>query len=72
MRTATRFQKPTSNAPGGLRHTEVWTSVEQQERFHGEHVEPAVHGVLRSIGFTEMPPDPATTELVLIDVVTGS
>lgn len=44
---------------------------DQQDRFHREHVEPAVHGVLRSIGFTEMPPESVATELVLVDVVTG-
>lgn len=56
----------------GLRHTEVWTSIEQQGRFHRERVEPAVHAVLTSLGFTEAPPEPATAELVLVDVVTGS
>jgi hypothetical protein len=57
---------------GGLRHTEVWDSADHQERFRRERAEPAVHGVLRSLGFTEAPPDPAMTALELVDVVTGS
>ena len=55
-------------SPGGLRHTEVWDSADQYERFHDERVTPAVVGVLRSVGFTDMPPAPAVRKLELIDV----
>ena len=57
---------------GCLRHIEVWDSKEQWIRFHDERVEPAVHQVLRAAGFTDMPPDPPTTELDLVDVWLGN
>ncbi len=57
---------------GGLRHIDVWDSQEDWERFHDERVEPAVHSVLRSAGFTDMPPDPPIQELKLIDVWLGA
>ena len=52
----------------GLRHIEVWNSVDEHERFHRDRVEPAVHAVLRSIGFTETPPPHDHDELDLIDL----
>ena len=33
---------------------------------------PAVRQVLTAAGFTQMPPEPAIEELVLVDVMTGS
>jgi hypothetical protein len=42
----------------GLRHIEVWDTVDEHDRFHRERVEPAVRTVLRSMGFTELPPPP--------------
>ena len=57
---------------GGLRHTEVWDSKAEWEQFHQERVEPAVHQVLTAAGFTEMPPDPPTEELELVDVWLGA
>ena len=39
----------------GLRHIEVWDSVDEHERFHRDRVEPAVHTVLQSIGVTDVP-----------------
>jgi hypothetical protein len=53
---------------GGLRHIEVWNTAADHDRFHRERVEPAVHSVLRSIGFTDMPPDHNHDELELIDL----
>ena len=55
----------------GLNHLEVWDSEEQWKRFHEERVEPAVHQVLKAAGFTDMPPDPPTQELELVDVWLG-
>jgi len=57
---------------GFLRHIEVWNSEEEWTQFHDEHVEPAVHHVLRAAGFTEMPPDPSSVELELVDVWLGA
>lgn len=54
--------------PAGLRHIEVWDTLEQHDRFHADRVEPAVHGVLQSIGFSEMPPEHDLDELDLIDI----
>jgi heme-degrading monooxygenase HmoA len=51
----------------GLRHYAVWDSAEDWNRFNTERARPAVHAVLRSVGFTEMPPDPEIQELKLID-----
>jgi hypothetical protein len=53
---------------GGLRHTEVWESAGQYERFRDERVTPAVEGVLRSVGITDMPPGPQVDQLELIDL----
>ena len=57
---------------GGLRHIGVWDSQEDWQRFHDERVEPAVHTVLTTAGFTEMPPDPPVHDLKLIDVWLGA
>lgn len=56
----------------GLRHLEVWDSEDLWTRFREERVEPAVHQVLKLAGFTEMPPDPPTEVLDLVDVWLGS
>jgi hypothetical protein len=56
---------------GGLRHIGVWDSEEDWQRFHDDRAEPAVHAVLTSAGFTEMPPDPPVQELKLVDVWLG-
>jgi hypothetical protein len=56
----------------GLRHIEVWDSKAEWEQFHDERVEPAVQQVLTAAGFTQMPPDPLTEELALVDVWIGS
>jgi hypothetical protein len=53
---------------GFLRHIEVWDSKDHWTTFHDERVEPAVHQILRGAGFTEMPPDPPTTELDVVDI----
>ena len=53
---------------GGLRHIEVWNTVDEHQRFHRDRVEPAVHAVLQSIGFTEKPPPHDHDELDLIDL----
>ena len=52
----------------GLRHIEVWTSSDEHERSHRDRVEPAVHAVLQSIGFTETPSPHDHDELDLIDL----
>ncbi len=52
----------------GLRHIEVWNTVDEHERFHRDHVEPAVHAVLQSIGVTGAPPPHHHDELDLIDL----
>ena len=56
----------------GLRHIEVWDSLEEHERFHRNRVEPAVHAVLRSIGFTDMPPPHEHDAVDLIDLQVAS
>lgn len=56
----------------GLRHIGVWDSQEDWQRFHDERVEPAVHTVLTTAGFTDMPPDPPIEELKLVDVWVGA
>ena len=53
---------------GGLRHIEVWNTVDEHERFHRDRVEPAVHAVLQSIGVTDTPPPHDHDELTLIDL----
>ena len=53
---------------GGLRHIEVWNTLDEHERFHRDRVEPAVHAVLQSIGITETPPRHDHDELTLIDL----
>ena len=56
----------------GLRHIGVWDSREDWQRFHDERVQPAVHAVLTSAGFTQMPPDPPVQELRLVDLWIGA
>ena len=55
----------------GLRHIEVWDSVDEHERFHRDRVEPAVHTVLQSIGVTDVPA-PEHDVLDLIDLQVAS
>lgn len=55
----------------GLRHLEVWESEDDCHRFRQERVLPAVHTVLRSAGFTDMPPEPLLEQLELVDVQLG-
>jgi hypothetical protein len=52
----------------GLRHIEVWNSVDEHEQFHRDRVEPAVQAVLQSIGLTETPPPHDHEILDLIDL----
>ena len=56
---------------GGLRHWEIWESEVAWRQFHTQRVEPAVHAVLQRAGFVEMPPEPATEELDVIDIALG-
>ena len=56
---------------GGLRHIEVWNTVDEQQRFYRDRVEPAVHSVLQSIGLTEMPPPHDHDVLDLVDLHRG-
>jgi len=47
----------------------VWDTVDEHDRFHRDRVEPAVRTVLRSMGFTELPPPPHDhDELDLLDL----
>lgn len=57
---------------GVLRHIEVWDSEDDWTRFNSERVRPAVHQVLRTAGFVDMPPDPPTQELPVVDVWLGT
>ena len=56
---------------GGLRHIEVWNSIDEHKRFYRDRVEPAVHAVLQSIGLTEMPPPHDHDVLDLVDLHRG-
>ena len=56
----------------GLRHLEVWDSEGAWTEFQHQRVEPAVHSVLRAVGFTEMPPDPPVLQLDVVDVWLGN
>ena len=56
----------------GLRHLEVWESEADCRQFREDRVVPAVHTVLRSAGFAEMPAEPLLEELELVDVQVGS
>ena len=56
----------------GLRHIEVWDSIDQHEQFHRDCIEPAVHAVLQSIGLTDMPPPHKHDTLDLIDLQVAS
>ncbi len=57
---------------GGLRHTEVWESRQDWERFRLEQVEPALDKVFAAAGFDHRPPRPEVQPLDVIDVRTGS
>jgi hypothetical protein len=57
---------------GGLRHTSVWESQAQWERYRDHHVRPAVAQVLAAVGMTGPPPRPVETELAVVDVLVGS
>ncbi|HKY15788.1 MAG TPA: hypothetical protein VJM33_12760 [Microthrixaceae bacterium] len=56
----------------GLRHLEVWESEAAWRSFHTDRVQPAVHTVLKSVGFEEMPPEPPVEVLELVDIQLGS
>lgn len=55
----------------GLRHTSVWESQADWERFRDERVQPAVAKVLTAAGLAQLPPAPVEQELHVVDVVTG-
>ncbi len=57
---------------GGLRHTTVWESQADWERFRDGRLQPAVNKVLTAAGFPHLPPPPVVQELHVVDVVTGS
>jgi hypothetical protein len=56
---------------GGLRHTEVWESKEDWERFRQEQVEPALDKVFAAAGFAQRPPRPMEHQMQVVDVRTG-
>ncbi len=53
----------------GLRHTTVWESQADWERFRGGRLEPAVAKALTAAGFAKLPPPPVVHELDVVDVV---
>ena len=55
----------------GLRHTTVWESQADWERFRTERVQPAVEKVLTAAGFAEVPPRPVEVELHVVDLQVG-
>jgi hypothetical protein len=57
---------------GGLRHTEVWESREDWERFRDEKVQPAVDKMLTAAGVDPLPPQPQSQDLELVDVLVGA
>ncbi len=56
---------------GGLRHTTVWESQADWERFRDGRVQPAVAKVLTAAGFAHIPPPPTEQKMDVVDVVTG-
>lgn len=56
---------------GGLRHTEVWKSRRDWERFRREQVEPALDKAFAAAGFDHRPPRPEEQLLDVVDVRTG-
>lgn len=57
---------------GGLRHTMVWESQADWERFRDARVRPAVARVLTAAGFAHLPPPPVEEEMEVVDVETGN
>lgn len=59
------------NHERGLRHTTIWESQGDWERFRTERVQPAVDKVLTAAGFPEVPPRPVEVELQVVDLQVG-
>ncbi|HVL03971.1 MAG TPA: hypothetical protein VM386_06000 [Acidimicrobiales bacterium] len=59
------------NHERGLRHTTIWESRDDWERFRAERVQPAVDKVLTGAGFSEVPPRPVEVELQVVDLQVG-
>jgi len=57
---------------GGLRHTTVWESQADWERFRDGRLQPAVAKALTAAGFAHLPPPPTVHELDVVDVVLAS
>ena len=53
-----------TRTPGGLRHTEVWETEADWERFVDERLRPALGEVLGKLGITPEPPTYEPLELV--------
>ena len=53
----------------GLRHTTVWESQADWERFRDGRLQPAVAKALTAAGFAQLPPPPVVDELDVVDVV---
>ena len=56
----------------GLRHTGVWESKADWDRFRDARVRPAVARVLTAAGFAHLPPPPVEEEMQVVDVQTAS
>lgn len=59
------------NYERGLRHTTIWDSRADWERFRTERVQPAVDKVLMAAGFAEIPPRPVELALHVVDLQLG-
>ncbi len=57
---------------GGLRHTTVWESRADWERFRDGRVRPAVARALTAAGFAHVPPASPEQDLDVVDVLIGS
>ncbi len=55
----------------GLRHTDVWETREDWERYRDQQVRPAVERALLAAGIDPRTPPPESHDLELVDVVVG-
>lgn len=56
---------------GGLRYIDLWESEADWDRFAEERLHPVVHPLLAEVFGDQFPPEPARTELPVVDVWLG-
>jgi hypothetical protein len=59
-------------AEGGLRYVDVWETEEAWDRFVDDRLHPVIHALLADVFGDDLPPEPESTPIAVVDVWTGT